>query len=138
MAEFFRLVRTEWQITVPWMFILLVAMILDVIMGLLIAVSSQQLSSSVSWKGISRKVGVLVLIAFSCALDPMVPLQLSLIVTIGYIVPEGISILENGAKLGITKNQALIDVLERLRSDPSRLRDQKTIKRKDSDQEDKK
>lgn len=103
--------------------------------GVLIAVSTQKLSSSASWKGITRKAGVLVLIAFSCALDPVVPIQLSLVVTIGYIVPEGISILENGAKLGITKNEALIAVLERLRYNSEKPNNQKAIVREDPEKD---
>lgn len=115
MLQVLTLARQEWIQAVPALFILLIAMLLDVIMGLLVAINTKQLSSSVSWKGITKKAGVLVLITFASALDPLVPVPLTLFVTLAYILPEGISLLEKGAKLGITKNKALVEGLAILR-----------------------
>jgi toxin secretion/phage lysis holin len=115
MDQMLHLARQEWTAALPYFIILLVSMVLDVVMGLLIAFSSKQLSSSASWKGITRKIGVLILIVFASALDPLVPIPLTMFAAIGYIIPEGLSLMENGAKLGITKNQVIIDALARLR-----------------------
>jgi toxin secretion/phage lysis holin len=115
MGQMLHLARQEWIAALPYFIILLVSMVLDVVMGLLIAFSSKQLSSSASWRGITRKIGVLILIAFASALDPLVPIPLTMFAAIGYIIPEGLSLMENGAKLGITKNRAIIDALARLR-----------------------
>lgn len=115
MTQMLHLARQEWTAALPYFIILLASMVLDVIMGLLIAFSSKQLSSSTSWRGITRKIGVLILIVFASALDPLVPIPLTMFAAIGYIIPEGLSLMENGAKLGITKNQVIIDALARLR-----------------------
>jgi toxin secretion/phage lysis holin len=115
MAGMIHLAKEEWIAALPFFAILFVAMICDTLMGLLIAFSRKELSSSASWKGITRKIGVLILIVFASVLDPLVPLQLTTTACIGYIIPEGLSLMENGTKLGIVKNPALVAALSRLR-----------------------
>lgn len=113
-TEMYELAKREWAMAAPYLLTLLAVMALDVLMGLTIAVKTRKLSSSASWAGISKKMGVLIVIALAGVLDPMIPVPLALIVCTGYIVPESLSIIENACKLGVTRNATLMKYLDKL------------------------
>ena len=102
MDNLMKLAAEDFKSAAPALYVLMAAMCLDTVMGLLIAFTTRTVSSSASWRGVSKKAGVLIIIAFASVVDPFVPtVPLALFVCLFYIVPEGLSIFENAAKLGI-------------------------------------
>lgn len=92
---------------------------LDYLTGVIVAVVQHTLSSEVGFKGIAKKVLILALVAVGHILDTHV-LGGGMVcrsAVIGfYLANEGISILENAARLGLPLPQKLTDVLEQLKS----------------------
>ncbi len=106
----------------------LVVMIgLDILSGWLVAISKRTLNSTVSWSGMMRKTMVLLLVSVSIVLEPYANgLPLSMLVSIGFIAQEGLSILENAGALGIPMPQALVEMLEKLQKGRKERMTQKT------------
>lgn len=98
---------------------LIAFMVLDYITGLSVAWVKKELSSEVGFKGIAKKVFILILVGVGNILDVYV-FNLDGVcrsAVIGfYIANEGISILENAAALGLPLPKKLIDVLKQLKS----------------------
>jgi toxin secretion/phage lysis holin len=85
-----------------WYFVL--ALILfDVITGVLAAGAERKINSSISFKGILRKVGLLVAISFCVFMDAYVQAQGYIVkLGVGLVVAyEGMSIIENFSRIGI-------------------------------------
>lgn len=100
------------------MLALLVFIAIDYITGLMVAVATQTLNSSVSFKGLAKKVFILFLVLIANILDTKVMGGSGIvrgIVIAFYLANEGISILENAGKLGVSYPQKLKDVLEQLK-----------------------
>lgn len=95
--------------------ILVPMMGLDVLMGLLLAFITKQLNSSINWLGLTKKIGVLLMIATAGLLDPLVPGNLMISTTCAYIVYEGMSITENAALLGLPVPKVIKDALAKVR-----------------------
>lgn len=99
-----------------WAVIALMA--IDYITGVIIAVLDKKLSSEVGFRGLAKKLFILVLIAVGHIVDAQVIGQGTALMTavmLFFIANEGISILENAATLGLPVPQKLRDVLEQLR-----------------------
>ena len=98
---------------------LIAFMVLDYITGLSVAWIKKELSSEIGFKGIAKKVFILILVGVGNILDVYV-FKLDGVcrsAVIGfYIANEGISILENAAALGLPLPKKLIDVLKQLKS----------------------
>lgn len=98
---------------------LIAFMVLDYITGLSVAWVKKELSSEVGFKGIAKKVFILILVGVGNILDVYVfgldGVCRSAVIGF-YIANEGISILENAAALGLPLPKKLIDVLEQLKS----------------------
>ena len=93
-------------------------MAIDYITGVVVAVLDKKLSSEVGFRGLVKKVFILVLIAVAHIIDAQVigtGAALMTAVMLFFIANEGISILENAAALGLPIPQKLRDVLEQLR-----------------------
>jgi toxin secretion/phage lysis holin len=83
----------------------------DVLMGLVLAFGTKTLSSSVSWQGTSKKVGVWIIVAVGYIVRPYMPemplgdadfpVPLPEGILLFFLITEAISVLENGARLGI-------------------------------------
>lgn len=96
--------------------LLLVAMSVDIVTGLASAAVKRQLSSAASWKGMTRKAFVLLLIGLSVQLDRAIgTAYIHDAVTWFYIVTELVSILENCAEVGLPVPKVLIETLQKLR-----------------------
>ena len=98
---------------------LIAFMAMDYITGLAVAWLHRELSSEVGFKGIAKKVFILILVAVGHILDTHVLGGGSVCrsAVIGfYIANEGISILENAGNIGIPLPKKLIDVLKQLKS----------------------
>lgn len=99
---------------------LLAMMVIDYISGVLIAILSKKLSSEVGFKGLLKKMFVLMLVAVGHIIDAQVIGTGAVVmsaVQLFFIANEGISILENAARLGLPVPKKLKDVLEQLKND---------------------
>lgn len=97
---------------------------MDYISSIFRAIVKQKLSSQIGYKGISRKIFILVTISVSYLIDEYIIINImaetksmTLIVTIFYISNEGISILENANKIGIPIPNKLKQVLLSVRNE---------------------
>lgn len=96
---------------------LLVFVVGDYITGVLCAISDHTLSSAVGFKGIARKILILLLVGAGHILDTMVIGTGSVLRTaiiFFYISNEGVSLVENAAHLGLPIPAKLKAVLEQL------------------------
>lgn len=96
-----------------------VFVIVDYLTGIVAAIIEKKLSSKIGAKGIAKKVLIFFLVGIATILDLYVlggTSPIREVVIVFYIANEGISIIENSAKLGLPIPQKLIDVLEQLKS----------------------
>ena len=96
---------------------LIVFMVLDYITGIMCAVVDKKLSSAIGFKGIFKKVLILILVGVATLLDKNVvgsgsTLRTAIIAF--YLSNEGVSILENASHLGLPVPQKLKDILAQL------------------------
>lgn len=101
---------------------LLVIAVCDYITGVAVAIVNKKLSSNVGFKGIARKILMLAIVGIANLIDVHVLRQGSIIRTAAiffYISNEGISLLENGSKLGLPIPQKLKNVLIQLKEKDS-------------------
>lgn len=92
----------------------------DYITGVMCAISDRRLSSEVGFRGICRKVIILVLVGVGSILDRQIIGSGSILrtaVIFYYLSNEGISILENATRLGLPVPEKLKNVLEQLKED---------------------
>ena len=94
--------------------LLLLLMLLDVVSGLIAGGNEGDLSSSLSWKGMRKKAMSLLLVVSGAVIGTQVGLPAGEAVAGAIAVTEGISILENGERLGI-KVPLLRDALDLVR-----------------------
>ena len=99
------------------LYALIVFMVMDYITGVMCAVSDKKLSSAVGFKGICRKVLILMLVGIANLLDVEVigtGAVLRTAVIFFYLSNEGVSLLENAAHLGLPIPEKLKEVLAQL------------------------
>lgn len=100
------------------LYALITFMVLDYVTGLISAYICKNISSAVGFKGIAKKVFIMVLVAVGHVIDSKVIGDGTVFrsAVIGfYIANEGISILENSGKIGLPLPEKLLDVLKQLR-----------------------
>lgn len=96
---------------------LLIFMVLDYITGLMCAIADKQLSSAVGFKGVCKKVLILMLVGLANIVDLHVVGTGSALrgaVICFYLSNEGLSLLENAAHIGLPVPDKLKDVLAQL------------------------
>lgn len=96
---------------------LIIFMAIDYITGLMCAVADKKLSSAVGFKGICKKVLVILLVGVAHIVDLHVVgtgSALRSAVVCFYLSNEGVSLLENAAHLGLPIPDRLKTVLEQL------------------------
>ena len=100
------------------LYALIAFMILDYVSGVLVAIAKKDLSSEVGFKGIAKKVIIMLLVAVGHILDTHIlgggAVCRSAVIGF-YLANEGISILENAAELGLPLPKKLIVVLKQLK-----------------------
>ena len=99
---------------------LVVFEVADYITGVMCAVSDKKLNSQVGFKGICRKVLIFLLVGIAHILDVQVIGTGSVLrtaVIFFYLSNEGISILENAARIGLPVPEKLKGVLAQLREE---------------------
>ena len=100
------------------LYALITFMALDYISGVLVAIAQRELSSKVGFKGIAKKVCILMLVAVGHLLDAHVLGEgavCRMAVAGFYLANEGISILENAGELGLPLPKKLVSVLKQLK-----------------------
>lgn len=100
-----------------FLYALIAFVVIDYITGVMVAVVDKNLSSSVGFKGICRKVLIFALVGIANIIDVYVLGQAGVLrtaVIFFYISNEGVSLLENSAHLGLPIPAKLKDVLEQL------------------------
>ena len=101
-----------------FLYALIVFVVVDYLTGVMVAILNQNLSSTVGFHGIMKKVVIFFLVAVGHIIDAYVIQNGSVIrtaVIFFYLSNEGISILENVSLLGLPVPQKLKDVLEQLK-----------------------
>lgn len=99
------------------LFTLFVFITTDYITGIMCAIVDKKLSSEVGFKGIMRKVIILLLVGIAQMVDIKVIGNGSVLrtaVIFFYLSNEGVSVMENAAHLGLPVPEKLKDVLEQL------------------------
>lgn len=99
------------------LYALVVFMVADYITGVMCAAADKKLSSEVGFKGICRKVLILMLVGIANLLDVQVigtGAVLRTAVIFFYLSNEGVSLLENAAHLGLPIPEKLKEILVQL------------------------
>ena len=129
MKEFWTLIQTAFFGLGAWLgyflggcdgllYALLIFVAVDYITGVMVAVSEHKLSSEVGYKGILKKIFLLIMVGVAHVLDAHVMNTGSMLrtaVIFFYLSNEGISIIENAGKLGIPVPEKVRKVLEQLK-----------------------
>ena len=100
-----------------FLYALIAFTVIDYITGVMCAITDKNLSSSIGFKGICRKVLIFTLVGIGKIVDVYVLGQggvLRTAVIFFYLSNEGVSILENSAHLGLPIPEKLKEVLEQL------------------------
>lgn len=99
------------------LYALIVFMVVDYITGVMCAINDKKLSSAVGFKGICRKVLILMLVGIANLLDVTIigtGAVLRTAVIFFYLSNEGVSLLENAGHLGLPIPEKLKDILAQL------------------------
>ena len=103
---------------------LLVFIVLDYLTGIVVAIVRKQLSSEVGFKGIAKKVMILVLVMVGQIVDTVIGIEtFRTMVILFYITNEGVSILENAVNLGLPVPAKLKAILQQISSDGDKSED---------------
>lgn len=109
---------TLWGALDGVMMALIAFIVIDYITGLMVAIVNKTLNSSVGFKGLAKKVFILLLVLIANILDVHIMGGSGVVrgvVIAFYLANEGISILENAGKLGVPYPEKLREVLEQLK-----------------------
>ncbi len=99
------------------MITLLIIMGMDYISGVMCGIYKKELSSEVGFKGIFKKVMIIILVGITNLLGQATGIEGLRYVTISfYLANEGISVVENASILGLPIPQKIKDVLDQLKS----------------------
>ena len=99
------------------LYALIVVMVVDYITGVMCAINDKKLSSAVGFRGICRKVLILMLVGIANLLDVTVigtGAVLRTAVIFFYLSNEGVSLLENAGHLGLPIPEKLKEILAQL------------------------
>ena len=93
---------------------LLIAIIIDYISGLIKAFNTKQLSSKIGFKGILKKVGVLLIVMLAVLIDRVTGETgaIRTLVIYYFVANEGLSIIENLGQAGLPIPKAIKNKLE--------------------------
>lgn len=100
---------------------LVVLMIIDYVTGIACAFKAKKLSSSTGFHGILKKVCIMCLVVVGGIVDVIIGSNIAKLgVIFFYIGNEGLSILENCVKLGVTTPEFIASSLEQIMNDKRR------------------
>lgn len=98
--------------------VLIIFVVSDYITGVMCATQSKSLNSEVGFKGIFKKICIFILVGITNIIDVYILHHVGVLRTATiffYISNEGLSILENLCKLGVSFPRQVVDVLEQLK-----------------------
>lgn len=107
-----------------FMYALITFVVIDYVTGLMVAVLEKKLSSEVGFRGIFKKVLIFVFVGIGNIVDVHLIKNGSAIrtaVIFFYVSNEGISIIENSAKVGLPIPKKLKDVLKQLNKEDDKV-----------------
>lgn len=99
---------------------LIAFVLIDYLTGIMAAIVDRQLSSEIGFKGIFKKVSIFMLVAVGHIIDSKLlgsGTALRTAIILFYTSNEGISILENAARMGLPIPKKVKSVLEQLKKD---------------------
>ena len=97
---------------------LLIVIVIDYLTGIASAIYNKKLSSRIGFKGIIKKFCYLLVVALSVIIDNLLGssgLIRSLVIYF-FVANDGLSIIENMAKMNVKLPEKLIDALEQIRN----------------------
>lgn len=95
---------------------LVAVMILDILMGCMLAAFNWELNSTASFKGMCRKGGIFCMTGLGYALQKIVPnYPVGDLTALLFTVSEAISVLENGVAMGLPVPEPIAIALEKAR-----------------------
>lgn len=97
---------------------LITFMVFDYLTGVIIAVINKKLSSHVGFKGLAKKLFIIVILVVGVLLDRLINSDqwvFRTLIAYFYIANEGISIIENIAVLGVPVPKKIVDILEQIK-----------------------
>ncbi|WP_026673609.1 phage holin family protein [Alkalihalobacterium bogoriense] len=100
-----------------FLYALIIFVIIDYLTGFMAAILERKLASNVGFRGIFKKVMIFTLVGVAHIIDSQIIGDGSAIrtaVIFFYLTNEGISIVENGSRIGLPIPQKLKDVLAHL------------------------
>lgn len=100
-----------------FLYALIAFVIIDYLSGVINAIISKALSSEIGFKGICKKVMIFILVGVAHLIDLFILQEGSAIrtaVIFFYLANEGVSILENSAKIGLPIPKKLKNVLSQI------------------------
>lgn len=115
---FFVAIFGQWD-SILWA--LLVIMVLDYLTGIIKAIYTKTMSSEIGFKGLLKKITILIIVALSNVLQQITGDNVAIreIVIMFYIANEGISVLENVAVIYPRMPKAIKDILLQIRDSNS-------------------
>ncbi|HFH9049154.1 TPA: holin family protein [Streptococcus agalactiae] len=99
------------------LYALLVFIIIDYLTGIFAAVVEKQLSSSIGFRGIFKKIAILFLVSLGHLIDTAIIKQggtIRTMVIFFYLSNEGLSILENTVRIGLSISEKLQAILKQI------------------------
>ncbi|HFI0960364.1 holin family protein [Streptococcus pluranimalium] len=99
------------------LYALLVFVIIDYLTGIFAAVVEKQLSSSIGFRGIFKKIAILFLVSLGHLIDTAIIKQggtIRTMVIFFYLSNEGLSILENTVRIGLPIPEKLQAILKQI------------------------
>ncbi|HEM3522513.1 phage holin family protein [Streptococcus suis] len=99
------------------LYALLVFIIIDYLTGIFAAVVEKQLSSSIGFRGIFKKIAILFLVSLGHLIDTAIIKQggtVRTMVIFFYLSNEGLSILENTVRIGLPIPEKLQAILKQI------------------------
>lgn len=104
--------------------ILITCMVLDYIMGLMCGYKEKNLSSRRGFNGLKRKFTILIILILAVLLDRLIGQEwiFRTVVIYFYVAMEGLSILENAAKLDVPIPGKLKEALIQLRDEGEEIK----------------
>ena len=96
---------------------LVIFMVVDYITGFMCAIIEKKLSSEVGFRGIFKKIMILVMVGIGHAIDSYVigtGEAVRTMVLVFYLSNEGISLLENAARIGLPLPEKLKQILSQI------------------------
>ncbi|HHW4948847.1 TPA: phage holin family protein [Streptococcus suis] len=99
------------------LYALLVFIIIDYLTGIFAAVVEKQLSSSIGFRGIFKKIAILFLVSLGHLIDTAIIKQggtIRTMVIFFYLSNEGLSILENTVRIGLPIPEKLRAILKQI------------------------